>query len=275
MKKIPISQQRKIMIGILSFFDDLCRKNQINYSLIGGTLIGAIRHKGFIPWDDDIDVILTPDNYKRLCKVLIDLKNEKYMVLYPNKKTYYMPFIKLVDSRTSVVEPQLVDKIENYGVYLDIFRYVPTSNNAKNRLRHYKQMDLTRRMLSRKKIKKGDSLKRKISCSIRNIIVGLIGYRKILKVRSKIENKFSEQNAHYYFSNWCLYGHEKEIQSADDLREYIDTSFEGRKVMIFKNYDHILSTTFGNYMQLPPKEDRICHGLIAYWKKGYGPEEKN
>ena len=65
-KEITIDEQKKILIKILAYVDNICRKNNIKYSLIGGSLIGAIRHNGFIPWDDDIDIILMPKEYKKL-----------------------------------------------------------------------------------------------------------------------------------------------------------------------------------------------------------------
>ena len=70
MEKINIVEQKKIMVEILAYFDKVCRQNNINYSLIGGSLIGAIRHQGIIPWDDDIDVILSRDNYLKIIEIL-------------------------------------------------------------------------------------------------------------------------------------------------------------------------------------------------------------
>ena len=70
MEKINIVEQKKIMVEILAYFDKVCRQNNINYSLIGGSLIGAIRHQGIIPWDDDIDVILSRDNYLIIIEIL-------------------------------------------------------------------------------------------------------------------------------------------------------------------------------------------------------------
>ena len=81
MNRIDRENQKKIMVQILEYFDNICRENDIDYSLIGGSLIGAIRHKGIIPWDDDIDVILTYDNYKRFIEILKKNNDKNYKIL--------------------------------------------------------------------------------------------------------------------------------------------------------------------------------------------------
>ena len=107
MKKIEIDEQKKIMVEILEYFDKVCRENNINYSLIGGSLIGAIRHKGIIPWDDDIDVILTRENYLKIISLLEKENDNRFKILTQNTcNDYSFPFPKLIDKRTYVVEPK-------------------------------------------------------------------------------------------------------------------------------------------------------------------------
>ena len=98
------------------------------------------------------------------------------------------------------------------------------------------------------------------------MISSIIGYDRLLKRSEKINKKYADNEGDNVFSNWPLYGLEKETQSRSDIEDYIDASFEGRKIMIFKNYNKILKTTFGDYMVVPPKEQRKNHSLIAYWK---------
>ena len=84
MKKINIVEQKKIMVEILAYFDKVCRQNNINYSLIGGSLIGAIRHQGIIPWDDDIDVILSRDKYLKIIEILEKDDDARFKILTKN-----------------------------------------------------------------------------------------------------------------------------------------------------------------------------------------------
>ena len=132
MKKINIVEQKKIMVEILAYFDKVCRQNNINYSLIGGSLIGAIRHQGIIPWDDDIDVILSRDNYLKIIEILEKDDDARFKILTKNNtKDYFFSFPKLVDKRTYVVEHQNLEQISEYGIYIDIFSYNFMPNSQK------------------------------------------------------------------------------------------------------------------------------------------------
>lgn len=268
MKKLLIDEQKKIMVEILRYFDEKCRENNINYSLIGGSLIGAIRHKGIIPWDDDIDVILTKDNYEKIIKVLLNENNSRYKLLTTdNCPDYFFPFPKLVDTKTFVIEPMSLKQIDEYGIYIDIFSYFNISDDKNKAIKTVKKIKLYNRLISRRKtpIKKLPFSKVCIGI-IRNLISFLIGKKKLLKMIYKISNNVDNINSSYVVSNWPIYPIEKEIQLSKNIEEYIDVPFENMTVMIFKNYDEILKTTFGDYMKLPPEDKRVCHGLIAYWR---------
>lgn len=267
MNRMSLKEQKKIMIEILSYFDNICRANNINYSLIGGSLIGAIRHKGIIPWDDDVDVILDKDSYEKVIKILLE-NNGRYKLLYhKNDSKYFPPFPKLVDTHTIVVEPQLLDSIDNYGVYIDIFCYNNTSNDPRERVKHLKKIKLLNSMLSRKKLDfKNLPISQNIKRFFKNTISKIIGYKKLNVLVEKENNRYNKETTEYVVSNWPIYGIDKEIQNSKNIIKYKNTKFENLEVMIFENYDEILRTTFGNYMELPPEEKRTCHGLEAYWR---------
>lgn len=265
MKKITTKEQKQIMIGILKYFDEICRKNNIKYSLIGGSLIGAIRHKGIIPWDDDIDVILTRENYEKIINILKHKNDSKYMLL-DNEicSDYFFPFPKLVDIETFVIEPLSLKQIDSYGIYIDIFCYTNISDIKRERLKTIKKIKFWNGLISRKKF----NIKNKkfLMNLTRNTISTIIGSKNLIKKVNKIYEKNKNLDSDYVVSNWPIYANEKEIQLSKNVKEYIDVPFESINAMIFKNYDEILKTTFGDYMKLPPKEKRVCHGLIAYWR---------
>lgn len=268
MKKIELNEQKKIMIELLEYFDKVCRENDIKYSLIGGSLIGAIRHKGIIPWDDDIDVILSKSEYLKLIQILENMNDSRYKLLTINNcRGYNFPFPKLVDKRTFVVEPRLLNQIEEYGIFIDIFSYSNTSNSEKIRIKDFKKIKLLNSMMSRTKLDfKDDGFKQNFLRLNKNILSKIIGYRNIIKFLNNIYNKYNNVDTDYVVSNWPVYNINKEVQKSKNIIEYTDVEFENMKIMIFKNYDEILRTTFGNYMQLPPENQRKAHGLIAYWR---------
>lgn len=268
MKKIELKEQKKIMIELLEYFDKVCRENDIKYSLIGGSLIGAIRHKGIIPWDDDIDVILSKSEYLKLIQILENMNDSRYKLLTINNcRGYNFPFPKLVDKRTFVVEPKLLNQIKEYGIFIDIFSYSNTSNSEKIRIKDFKKIKLLNSMMSRTKLDfKDDGFKQNFLRLNKNILSKIIGYRNIIKFLNIIYNKYNNVDTDYVVSNWPVYNINKEVQKSKNIIEYTDVEFENMKIMIFKNYDEILRTTFGNYMQLPPENQRKAHGLIAYWR---------
>lgn len=268
MEKIEKEEYKKIMLNILKYFDELCRKNNIHYSLIGGSLIGAIRHHGIIPWDDDIDVILSIEDYYKLIDIIEKDNHPRYKLLSSGKqKNYNLPFFKLVDTRTLLIEKQLLEPIDNYGIFIDIFCYLNTSDDRKKREKHIRKLKFYNSLLSRKAYNKKDGLIKNILRFGKNSLSKMIGYENILELHKKCMYKYGQnEKATYVFSNWPIYKIEKEVQKKENIQDYIDVNFDGIQAEVFKNYDEILRTTFDDYMILPPEEKRISHNLEAYWR---------
>ena len=140
-------------------------------------------------------------------------------------------------------------------------------NSQKERTKVVKKIKLYNSMMSRKKLNfKKEGIKQNFLRFNKNMISKVIGYDSIYKKLEKIYNKYSKNKSDYVVSNWPIYDISKEIQKSNNIAEYINVSFENIQVMIFKNYDEILKTTFGDYMQLPPEDKRKSHGLEAYWR---------
>lgn len=267
MKKINKEKQKELMIGVLKYFDQICRDNGIKYSLIGGSLIGAVRHKGIIPWDDDIDVILSKDNYDKIIKLLKENNDSRYQLLDNSaSKDYFFPFPKLVDTKTYLVEPLSLKQISQYGIYVDIFCYINVSDDTKKAIKTLNKIKFINGLISRKKLSFDQGIKKAIINITRNIISSIIGSRNLIKIANSIYNK-QNMDTKYVISNWPIYENKKEIQLSKNIEDYIDMPFENMTAMIFKNYDSILTTTFGDYMKLPPEDKRVCHGLEAYWRE--------
>ncbi len=262
--KIDEREYKRILIGILKYFDKLCRDNNIKYSLIAGSLIGAIRHNGIIPWDDDIDVILMPDEYEKLLKVLRKTKDKRYKALIPlEAKGYCMPFMKIVDSNTILIEKGYIPP-ENYGVYIDVFKYGYI--NKEKAKQHYRKVTNISHLIAGivEEKKKNNSIKN-ILKNIRRITVGkLINYKTLVKRHMELYN---EQKTNYVMINWPIYGLNKDLQEAKYMKSYTNHKFEDMNAMIFEDYDAILTKTYGDYMTPPPKEKQTPHhGVEAYWK---------
>lgn len=268
MKLMTEKESKKELVKMLEYFDSLCRKNDIKYSLIGGSMIGAVRHKGMIPWDDDIDIILDIENFNKLIKAFKNESNETYTLYhYGVSNSFFFPFCKLINNNTYVEEKTEHLDVEDYGLFLDIFTYNYTSNNKYFRFFHFKCIKFINSLLSLTDPNaSGISYKTKMFRYLKIIISKFLGTRFLHRVQSMIINKYNNGNTDYVVSNWPVYGYKKEIQNSNDIKKYVDIEFDGIKSMIFENYDNILRNTFNNYMELPPEEKRVNHGLKVYWK---------
>ena len=131
MKKITPEEIKKIQLDLLIQFAEFCKKNNLYYCLAYGTLLGAIRHKGFIPWDDDIDVIMPRPDYEKFCKLVAE---KKIATSLQNNSTY--PFVKIIDTRTLVRE-RFAQK-EEVGIWIDVFVLDGNFNNRIINFLHYK-----------------------------------------------------------------------------------------------------------------------------------------
>lgn len=261
-----IAELRQIQMGILSFVDKVCRENKIKYSICYGTLIGAIRHGGYIPWDDDIDIILLRKDYDRFIELLSKLKNPVYELFSINKTPkYYHPYAKVSDSRTLLIEPDIE---ANIGVNIDIF---PVDDAPDEELEQKKILARVKNYINLFVI---TGLKwRSKRPLIKNMFMMVIQFlllpiprlffsRKIDKL-ARLAVK-GESN-----TRGCLvwgYG-KKELMPSNIFDSYTDVKFENITVMALAEYDKYLSHIYGDYMQLPPEEKRVTHhSFKAYWK---------
>lgn len=252
---ITIKEQKKLMLDMLKYIDSVCRKNGIKYSLIGGSLIGAVRNQGYIPWDDDIDIILTEKNFRKLVDIL-DKETGRYQTFKYGKECEKMGFRKLIDTKTHVLESDFAFD-PDYGVFVDIFSYCDLSNDIKKNKRLFSEMKWLLRLVVYYREKPG--LKRFVS--------RVIGCKRISRAYEKIR-KSTSSDANYTTCFFPVYGFSKEVQLKKNTEDYIDVKFEDLTVMIFKNYDEILRTTFGDYMKLPPKSERASkHNIKAWWRE--------
>lgn len=268
MKKLERNEIKKIQLDILKYIDDICEKNNINYTLIGGSLIGAIRHKGMIPWDDDIDIGLTKDNYNKLIQILTKNNNSQYKLLnHSTTNNYYYAFSKLVDTNTKLKEKNF-EEIEDYGLYIDIFCYynIPNLNCINN---YFKKQNYYNSMLGGiKKVPYEKNILKYFAKIIRHLVVKIVGSKYYFNKLDKLHSKYEKNiDSEYVLSDWNVYSLEKELKKKNLFDEYMRVNFDGVEVSIIKKYDEFLKGTFGDYMKMPDEKDRRTHDLVVYRKE--------
>ena len=261
-KEVTKEEMRTIQLDILDKIHDYCEKNNLRYSLSGGTLLGAVRHQGYIPWDDDIDIMMPRPDYE---KFMVDFNDKhEYLVTqnFKNSKTFYYDFGKVYDNRTIIKEK---DRCMT-GVYVDIFPIdgMPDSQEETIELRNkcVAIIEELKKTTQFYKFTDGHFLRLKYLLKL-----------LIYPPRDKSIKKYYEQIEAYPFgqkkySGVILgqYGLREKLPS-DLYTSYVDLTFEGKQRKAICGYATYLSGLYGDYMQLPPVEKRkSAHIGHAFWK---------
>lgn len=276
MRKVSSSENKEIVLGILSYIDNICRENSIEYSLGAGTLLGGIRNGGFIPWDDDGDVIVRRNEYDRLMKILKEDTNSQYGFMFEETSGYYYVFAKVYDKRTilKTIAPQDA-KIQNLGVYVDIFPIDKVPSDKDKAIEFYKEaMNINYSMYMAipgfyshnnsfiKRCVKKVLYYPKYKTAIKGQKDPEIWKERLLNKIKSYEDS-NESAAGFTLSEYA----EHEYMDAEIFDGYEDITFEGIKYRRLKKYKRYLTALYGNYMQLPPEDKRKPkHAYIEFWK---------
>lgn len=261
--KLSPKQLRKLQmieLEILIEFDRICRKNDIKYCLACGTLLGAVRHKGFIPWDDDIDVWMMRDEYEKFCKVCKRDLNPKYFLQNWKTDPYFnSAYGKIRKKGTSYIRVGQEKMKYQDGIYIDV---LPLDNMPDD---YWKRWIMAVKAWCFRKI---TYAKAGAMCETRLLT------RMIFKLLSLIPIKASKRA---FYRLITKYRHEKTLYCKclgdihftplwkDDFNELIELEFEGHKFFAPKRYDSVLKNDIGiDYMQLPPVSKRKPHANVSY-----------
>ncbi|MDL2276699.1 LicD family protein [Breznakia sp. OttesenSCG-928-G09] len=260
----------KIIKRELEIFDEIvriCKKHDIHYVLGGGSCLGAVRHQGMIPWDDDIDLSMYRADYERFLEVCKTELNENYYVQnMDNEENYALVFGKVRDHNSYFSEKYCKNVKMKKGIWVDIFPYDNVCENEDNRIKEYKKLKRLNSFLTIKcgYVYGGMKGIMKLQYWIVRFITLFIP-KKVLKKKIKhLMFKYNNIETDFIFPFGGAYGAKEKI-TKEFFFDTIEVEFEGRKANIFKGYDTYLTTLYGDYMTPPPQKDReYGHGIIEY-----------
>ena len=262
-KEVSLDEIKKINIDLLKYVKKICEENNLQYFLAYGTLLGAVRHKGFIPWDDDIDLFMKREDFDKF-KSMINKYNTKDIEIlhFDTSDKYLFSWMKVCDKNT-VITPSRFSSGRLYGVSIDIFPLDELHGNNFEECKEY--------------LKEFNSgYKRDFDRKFKSYNCYSITYKPFKYISKKIiftlTNQFSKKNA-----KEVLKEYENKLRS--NKSEYVSYAFssapfilkksifngkeellfEGEKYSVPCNYDEVLKISYGDYMKLPPKEKQVTH----------------
>lgn len=261
MRKLDIGEIHKILLEITSVVVDILNKENINYYAIGGTMLGAIRHKGFIPWDDDIDIGIMRKDFEKTIAVL----KEKLPVPY-KVRTIYDCYsitndpIKIEDTRTSIIEKGKGEGKTYIGVNIDLFPLDKSHNNnfsitSKNRLIHIVYR------LNKSRLLPDTRLSRVLSPFLKI----LLAYAK-RDFLIKVMHRLISMDGHYIVNYYGGVQKGNGLLCEDIFGKGKQYKFEDLLIYGVDKPEEYLSAIYDDYMKLPPKDHRQIHIVNAYWK---------
>ena len=257
-----MNDTQKVILDIFACISNICKKNGIRYFAIGGTCLGAVRHQGFIPWDDDLDIAIPIQEYDKFWKIAHkELPHHLKIYKEDDIRHYRYIFGKIHNENTTFIEKSEIEYPESYkGIFVDIMPIssIPDARIERkgfyNKIRKYHKLNILRRYNFSEMV----SIKEKLLWLL------LFPSRFLLKT-NYWSNKWLKMLSKYPLGSTSLTGYTWSIQAErltfpiNDFKDVVELPFENITISCPKEYDDYLARQFGNYMELPPVDKRAPH----------------
>lgn len=256
--KMKIEELHKVELDLIQEIIEICQKNQIKYFMIGGSLLGAVRHQGFIPWDDDVDIGMVRDDYDRFLQVAPAELSQPYYFLQTDQsdQNYAFGYAKLLDESIYIEEKRNINDARK-GVFVDIFPFdkIPTGDVERSiQQSRYKYLNAKIILASNYRL-----IDTEITAKIRKLQPDQSRKtREYKEKRDELARTYNQDETIQEYKNLASqYSYEKELLSEKELATVVEVPFENLTVTILSAYDAILSRLYGDYLQLPPEDKQI------------------
>ena len=261
-----VKDVQKITFSIMKRVDEICNKNSVVYYAVGGTLLGAVRHRGFIPWDDDIDIAIFRKDVDKFINAINGSNSGLYCCSFKDD-CYYYNFLKVVDIKTTLCEKDYYE-IPNMGIFVDVFIIDDMPSKWDEAIAFYKKIASARKKIKIMAIK--PVMRKNIILFLKTVIKSIQNRNKTI---TKYQNKYIElvktfENSPIIYVSGGSYG----TKDMFDRKVFGDPTFLPFEDMLLScptDSNAYLKRLYGDYMQLPPIEKRKSHhNFVAYYKEG-------
>ncbi len=266
MKQLSLQEIKQVEFDLLKKFDVFCKENHINYFLSNGTLLGAIKYKDFIPWDDDVDIFVPREDYNKLLSVFID--DDRYKLFaFERNPLFRFPFSKLCDMTTRKDEFNINNGVV-LGVDIDIFPLDAWASDLDEAKKEVQSISRKIHLLELTKLVKPNSINpvKRMLKGITMAFLKLLGSKYFVKsIINQCKHNNQKASSYLGCKSWCIYG-EREIISAEIFEESIEVTFNGEKFPAPIGYDTYLRSLYGDYEEDPPEEKQKTHHCFTAYR---------
>ena len=264
-KQLSLDELKQVELQILIEFHRICDALGLRYYLSGGTLLGAIRHKGFIPWDDDIDLAMPRSDFNKLIEFSHSYQNDIYKFLFFSQTGTLLPYAKFVNVKTHIDAKYAEDEMQQH-LWLDIMPMDGLPEDLNEVARIYKKAEYYRKIigLCNAKLGEGKSVVKKLAKYVLKPLALIYGKDRAINHLNNLAMKYDYDSAKYVGAiTWGLYGASERMLKAE-VDQITEITFENNKFSTFSCWDSYLKGLYKDYMELPPVEKRINHEMIAW-----------
>lgn len=272
MREMTCQEIKDVSLEILKDVHEFCVNNGIKYTLQGGTLLGAIRHKGFIPWDDDIDIAMPRQDYERFIRLYQSRKGyHVYCRELSGKKDVFISFARVCEMNMTFVDGEAQTwNLNKTGVWIDVFPLDGMDDGAVKRIINFKLTYLTWKLCNVRRswysnYSYSKTMREKLLMFIKKKLAIFVP-KSIFEVHIALCKRIQFGKTHYYSNSAYMWYGMRECHKVKVLDEVILAPFEDQFFYIMRDYDEALTEKYGDYMKLPPKEKQIAeHEMNKYY----------
>jgi lipopolysaccharide cholinephosphotransferase len=263
MKNKNLEKIHNLELEMLNEIVRICNKYDLNYFLIAGSLIGAVRHQGFIPWDDDLDIAMPREDYEKFISICSRELNERFLIdSYDTNKNYFRLAAKIRAKNTIYMEDYLVNYKGPHGIWIDILP-LDYSVKSKSIILSVQSVIKSTLQVAIMKKQKADISDKKTYKRVISTIVSLLPVSFLTTTQTKIMKlQNNKTNKKYIVNLASKYGYKKQIFLIEDYFPAQKLKFENDEYCVPNHYDVILKKIYGDYMKVPPKELQTIHNPI-------------